>query len=88
MALGSRPDGVLAMVIRDGMKLVLAGVVAGLLPALLAPRVMRSLLVSASSDSLIFVATVLVLVLVAAFACYIPARRAAKVDPMVALRYE
>jgi putative ABC transport system permease protein len=88
MALGSRPDGVLAMVIRDGMKLVLAGVVAGLFPALLAPRVMRSLLVSAASDSLIFVATVVVLVLVAAVACYIPARRAAKVDPMVALRYE
>jgi predicted permease len=88
MALGSRPDGVLAMVIRDGMKLVLAGVVVGLIPSLFAPRVMRSLLVTASSDSSIFAATVVVLILVATFACYLPARRAAKVDPMVALRCE
>jgi len=88
LALGSHPGGVLAMVIRDGMKLVLAGVVVGLLPSLFAPRVMRSLLVTASSDSLIFAGTVAVLVIVALAACYIPARRAANVDPMIALRYE
>ena len=76
------------MVIRDGMKLVLAGVVVGLIPSLFAPRVMRSLLVTASSDSLIFAGTVAVLVIVALAACYIPARRAANVDPMIALRYE
>ena len=88
LALGSHPGSVLAMVIRDGMKLVLVGVAVGLLPSLLAPRVMRSLLVSVTSDAWIFAGTVVMLIAVALMACYIPARRASRVDPMVALRYE
>ncbi|MFZ0808931.1 MAG: FtsX-like permease family protein, partial [Candidatus Sulfotelmatobacter sp.] len=88
LALGSRRRGVLAMVIRDGMKLVLVGMAIGLVASIGAPRVLRSLLTAVTADGLIFAGAVALLVLVSLVACYIPARRAAKVDPMVALRYE
>jgi putative ABC transport system permease protein len=88
LALGSHTGNVLAMVIGDGMKLVLAGVVVGVLPSLFAPRALRTVLVSAASDWLIFAGSLAVLIFVALSACYLPARRASKVDPMVALRYE
>jgi putative ABC transport system permease protein len=77
------------MVLREGLQLLSFGLLLGLLGALLATRVMRSLLYSTSAtDALSFVATSLTLLAVTLLACYIPARRATKVDPMVALRYE
>lgn len=89
VALGARPGNVLGMVLRDGLKLVLCGLLLGWIGAFSATRVMRSLLYSTSStDLLSFVTTSFMLIVVALLACYIPARRATQVDPMIALRYE
>jgi putative ABC transport system permease protein len=89
IALGARRQDVLGMVIREGMWLLALGWFVGVVGALLATRTLRSLLYSTSTtDSLSFVSTSLMLAAVALVACYIPARRATRVDPMVALRYE
>jgi ABC-type antimicrobial peptide transport system permease subunit len=89
MALGARRGDVELLVLWRGMKLALAGVVPGLVLAVMMARLMRSLLFGTSAaDAATFVAVPLVLTLVAAAACLIPARRAAKVDPMNVLRYE
>jgi predicted permease len=89
MALGAESGMVLRMVLRQGIVLALVGVGIGLIAALALTRVMRSMLFGVtSSDPLTFLIVPLVLVLVALAACYIPARRAMRVDPMVALRYE
>lgn len=88
-ALGAQPRSVLGLVIRQAVVLVGAGVGIGLLAALAVTRLLVSLLVGVTSyDPLTFASVATLLVAVALVACYIPARRAARVDPMVALRHE
>ncbi len=89
IALGANRSDVLRMVLGDGMKMTLIGVVIGLAAALGLTRLMASLLFGVSAtDPLTFTAVAMLLSVVALAACYIPARRAMRVDPMVALRYE
>jgi ABC-type antimicrobial peptide transport system permease subunit len=89
MALGAERRNVLRLVLVQGAKLTLIGVLAGLGAALALTRWVESLLFGVSPTDLVtFALIALLLVAVALLACYIPARRAAKVDPMVALRCE
>jgi ABC-type antimicrobial peptide transport system permease subunit len=89
MALGARISDVLKLVLRNGMSLALIGAALGVAGALATTRVMSRMLFGvAPTDPATFTAVVVVLVVVAFVACYIPARRATKVDPLVALRYE
>ncbi|HEX5081123.1 MAG TPA: ABC transporter permease [Blastocatellia bacterium] len=87
MALGARARDVLKMIVRQGMMLALIGVAAGLLLALALTRWMQNLLFGVNpGDPLTLVCVAVLLALVALLACWIPARRATKVDPLVALR--
>jgi putative ABC transport system permease protein len=89
MAVGAQRSDVLSLVIRQGMKLVFAGVGLGLAAAYILSRVMTSLLYEIkATDPLTFGAVSLLLIAVALLACWLPARRATRVDPMVALRVE
>ena len=87
--MGAQPGRVLGLVVGQGMRLALAGLTLGLLIAFAAMRVLSSLLYGVSAhDPFTFAGVVLVLAVAAVLACYIPARRATKVDPIIALRYE
>lgn len=89
MALGAQVGDVLMLILRQGMWLTAIGVVIGVGLAAVATRLMESQLYGVSStDASTFAAIAVLLIVVAFFACYIPARRATKVDPLVALRYE
>jgi putative ABC transport system permease protein len=89
MALGARPGNVFQLVLRQGMTLVVVGLVIGLGVAWMVTRLLASFLYGVSTtDVLTFTAIPLLLAAVALVACYLPARRATKVDPLVALRYE
>jgi len=89
MALGAQRLDVLRMVLRDGARMTMVGALIGLVAALALTRLMSTMLFGVRpTDPITFAAVAVLLCGIALFACYIPARRAAKVDPMVALRYE
>jgi predicted permease len=89
MALGAQRGDVLSLVIRQGLKPVVVGTVIGIVAAFILTRVIRNLLYGVTpTDPLTFTAVTGALLFVALLACWLPARRAARIDPMVALRYE
>jgi putative ABC transport system permease protein len=89
VAMGARRDDIMRMMMAQGLRIVLLGIAGGLAGALALSRTLASFLFrTAPTDPLTFVAVSLLLLAVALMAVYIPARRATKVDPMVALRYE
>jgi len=89
MAIGARPTEIVLMILRQGMGLSLAGVVVGLIGAFALTQSVRGLLFEVTpTDPVTFVGVALVLSAAACAACYIPARRAARVDPLRALRAE
>jgi len=89
MALGARTSDVLGIVLRNGMTLVLIGIALGLGGAFVLTRLMVTLLFGVTPTDAFTIGLVsMVLIVVALIACFIPARRATKVDPLVALRYE
>jgi putative ABC transport system permease protein len=89
VALGASPGSIRKMVVREGLLLTVAGLCVGTIVALALARFLKSQLYGVGAyDPLTFLGAAILLVLVALIACYLPARRATKVDPMVALRYE
>jgi macrolide transport system ATP-binding/permease protein len=89
IAVGADPGSVARLILRQGMKLTVIGVAIGLTLSLLASRLLGSLLVGVSArDPLVYGAVPLLLAAISLLACYVPARRAARVDPLVALRQD
>jgi ABC-type antimicrobial peptide transport system permease subunit len=89
VALGASRSAILGWVLRQGMILTIVGIVLGLVGAFLLTRLLRSLLFGiAPTDIVTYGVLALLLTAVALIACYVPARRATKVDPLIALRYE
>jgi putative ABC transport system permease protein len=89
VALGASRGTIMRWVLRQGLVLIAIGVSTGLLAAFALMRLLRSMLFEvATTDVVTYAALALVLAIVALAACYIPARRATKIDPLVALRYE
>jgi putative ABC transport system permease protein len=89
LALGAERRDVLKLVVKQGMRLSLAGVLIGLAAALGVSRVLSGLLFGIHpTDPITYISVAFALAAVTLLACYLPARRATKVDPMVALRYE
>jgi putative ABC transport system permease protein len=89
MALGARAVDVFRIVLRQGFGLIACGVVLGLAVSLAVTRLLASFLYGIrATDPITFAAIPIILAIVAGIACYIPARRATKVDPLIALKYE
>jgi putative ABC transport system permease protein len=89
VALGARQGQVLTLILKQGLLLTLTGIVLGLAGALALTRLLAGLLFGVgSTDPATFTAIALLLTMVSVIACYIPARRAARVDPLIALRYD
>ena len=89
IALGAQWRDVLKLILRSGMFLVTVGLTIGLAGALALTRLMTTLLFEVSpTDPITFIAVALCVIVATLLACYIPARRAIKVDPLIALRYE
>jgi putative ABC transport system permease protein len=89
LALGAPRSTILQMVLRQGLHLALVGAAVGVVGALIVSRLMSGVLYGVSSaDPATFAAVAILFILVALLACYLPARRAIRVDPIVALRYE
>jgi ABC-type antimicrobial peptide transport system permease subunit len=89
MALGAQRSAVLRMMLKQGMTLVLIGLVLGLAASFAATRIVASYLFGITpTDPVTFISAPLLMLIVALLACFVPARRATKVDPLVALRYE
>jgi predicted permease len=89
MALGAQPSDVMRLVLGQGAKMVLLGVIIGIAAALGLTRLMANQLFGVTShDPFTFAAVALLLTMIALLACYVPARRAVRVDPLIALRYE
>jgi putative ABC transport system permease protein len=89
MALGAQKLDVLRMVLKDGVRMTLVGIVLGVAGALGLTRLLRTMLYGVSStDPLTFISVAALLGAIAMLACYVPARRAMKVDPMEALRHQ
>jgi predicted permease len=87
MAIGAEPMQILRMVFRQGLLIVVIGLAVGIAAAFASARVLKGFLVVSATDPTTYISVAVALTVVALSACYIPARRAAKVDPMVALRY-
>lgn len=89
MALGERPRGIFRLVLRDTLMMVTLGIAIGIPLALAATRLIRGLLFGVgAADPLVILAASILLIAVATLAGFLPARRAARVDPMIALRHE
>src|SRR5438105_543605 len=89
IALGARPTDVFRLILAEGLRLLFGGVLIGVLAALVLTRLLESMVYAVNPrDPLIFVLVSLLMIVVSLLACYVPARRATRVDPVIALRYE